>query len=127
MSNPTTITARPGLPFIDVTREFDAPVAAVFRAHIDAALFKQWTGPRSMVMDSLELDARPGGRWHYTFHHDAHNTQYGFAGVFHAVEPNRLIIQTSEFNLAPEQVGLGTLRFEDLGERTRLVAHEVYP
>ena len=126
MTHATTITAQPGLPFIEVTREFDAPVAAVFRAHTDPALFSQWTGPRSLKMDTLELDARAGGRWHYTFH-GSDNVEYGFGGVFHTVEPNRLIIQTFEFNLAPHQVGVGTFTFEEADGRTRLAVHELYP
>jgi uncharacterized protein YndB with AHSA1/START domain len=126
MTHATTITAQPALPFIDVSREFDAPVAAVFRAHTDAALFAQWTGPRSMKMDTLELDARAGGLWSYTFRgHD--DVEYGFRGVFHSVEPNQLLIQTFEFNMAPGQVGIGTTTFEDVDGRTRLVSHEVYP
>ena len=124
--NPTTITAQPGLPFLEIVREFDAPAAAVFRAHIDPKLFAQWTGPRSMQMDKVELDARTGGRWGYVFRGDA-DTEFGFSGVFHAVQPNALIIQTFEFNLAPGQVGVGTTRFEDLGGRTRLSLREVYP
>jgi hypothetical protein len=32
MTNPTTITAEPGLPFVDIVREFDAGAEAVFRA-----------------------------------------------------------------------------------------------
>ena len=36
--NPTTITAQPGTPYIDVVREFDAPPELVFRAHTDPEL-----------------------------------------------------------------------------------------
>ncbi|HEY4151776.1 MAG TPA: polyketide cyclase, partial [Pseudolysinimonas sp.] len=39
MTNPVTITAPDGLPFVDIEREFDAPVAAVFNAYRDPALF----------------------------------------------------------------------------------------
>ena len=126
VTNPTTITAQPGLPFIEILREFDAPVAAVFRAHIDPELFGQWTGPRGMMMDNVELDARTGGRWGYVFRGDGDQT-FGFSGVFHAVETDALIIQTFEFNMAPGQVGVGTYRFEDLSGRTRLSHREVYP
>jgi uncharacterized protein YndB with AHSA1/START domain len=126
MTHPTTITAKPGLPFVDVVREFDAPAAAVFRAHTDAELFAQWTGPRSMKMDSVELDAKAGGRWMYAFRGEGDAT-FSFFGVFHTVEPNALIIQTFEFNLAPGQVGISTLSFETVDGRTRLSVHEVYP
>jgi peptide/nickel transport system substrate-binding protein/oligopeptide transport system substrate-binding protein len=49
-SNPVTITAPEGLPFIDIEREFDAPVAAVFNAHRDPELVRQWLGPDGYEM-----------------------------------------------------------------------------
>jgi uncharacterized protein YndB with AHSA1/START domain len=55
------------------------------------------------------------------------DAEYGFSGVFHTVDSNRLIIQTFEFTLAPDQVGVGTFAFEDVDGRTRLVSREVYP
>lgn len=127
MTNPTTITAQPGLPFVDLVREFDAPAAAVFRAHTDPQLFAQWMGPRTMKMDDVELDATAGGRWKYNFRGGEGAPQMSFFGVFHTVEPNALIIQTFEFSLAPGQVGIGTLAFEEVNGRTRLSSHEVYP
>jgi uncharacterized protein YndB with AHSA1/START domain len=126
MTHPTTITAQPGLPFITVERDFDAPVHSVFRAHTDADLFARWTGPRSMIVDSVELDARPGGRWQYTFRGEG-DTQFSFFGVFHSVEASTHLIQTFEFNMAPGQAGISTTRFEALDGRTRLRVREVYP
>jgi uncharacterized protein YndB with AHSA1/START domain len=126
MTNPTTITAQTGLPFIDIVREFDAPVEALFRAHTEPHLFSQWTGGRRMKMDSIDLNATSGGRWKYTFHGEG-DAAYSFFGVFHTVEPNTLIIQTFEFNLAPNQVGVSTTRFEEVAGRTRLSLREVYP
>ena len=126
MTHPTTITAAPGLPFLDVVREFDAPAAAVFRAHTDRNLFAKWTGPRMMQMDNVELDATSGGRWKFSFRGEG-NMEMSFSGVFHSVEPNALIIQTFEFNLAPNQVGISTTTFDEVNGRTRLTVHEVYP
>jgi uncharacterized protein YndB with AHSA1/START domain len=126
MTHPTTITAQPGLPFVDVVREFDAPVEAVFRAHTDAALYAQWLGPRSLNMDSFELDPRPGGRWNYVFRGQG-DAEFGFFGVFHTVQPNTLIIQTFEFNLAPGNAGISSTTFETVDGRTRITVHEVYP
>ena len=125
--HPTTITAAPGVPFIDVVREFDAPPAAVYRAHIDPDLFAKWTGPRDMRMDQVEIDARPGGRWKFEFRAGSQDAPMSFFGVFHALEPNALIIQTFEFSLAPTQAGISLTHFDDLGGRTRLRLHEVYP
>jgi uncharacterized protein YndB with AHSA1/START domain len=126
MTKPTTITAAPGLPFLDTVREFDAPIEAVFRAHTDPDLVVQWTGPRSVTMEIVEFDATTGGRWQYV-HRDQDGGAYGFRGVFHTVEPNTLIIQTFEFDGAPGQVALSALTFAEVDGRTRLSAHDVYP
>ena len=123
--HPTTITAEPGLPFVDLVREFDAPVAAVFRAHTDPALFAQWTGPREIGINVVEFDVTAGGRWKYEF--NAHGQAFAFHGVFHAVDPDELIIQTFEFSGAPGAVGIGTTTFDQVDGRTRLSVREVYP
>ena len=127
MRNPTEITAPNDTPFVDIVREFAAPPSAVFRAHIDPQLFARWTGPRSMRMDSVELNPTPGGTWKFTFRADGGDTEFAFFGVFHAVETNQRIIQTFEFNMAPGEVGISSTTFTDLGGRTRLAIHEVYP
>ena len=123
--HPTTITAAPGLPFVDVVREFDAPPAAVYHAHIDPALFAQWMGPRSITLENVVIDPTPGGKWRYEF--NPGGMPMAFYGVFHNVEPNSLIIQTYEFSLAPNQPGISTTRFEAVDGRTRMTVHEVYP
>jgi uncharacterized protein YndB with AHSA1/START domain len=124
---PTNITAAPGLPFVDITRDFDAPAAAVFRAHTDADLFARWMGPRTAPMDSVELDATAGGKWKYVFRGGDSPEPMSFFGVFHTVEPNSLIVQTFEFNLAPGQVGITAYHFDEVEGRTRLSIREVYP
>ena len=123
--DPTTITAAPGLPFVDTTREFDAPIAAVFRAHTDRDLYAQWLGPREAALKITEFDATTGGRWAYGG--GAGAEAWGFHGFFHAVQPNALIIQTFEFSGAPNAVGIGITTFEEVNGKTRLSAHEVYP
>ncbi len=121
----TTLTTTPGTPFVDIVREFDAPVSAVFRAHTDPDLVRQWLGPRGLEMEVHEFDAVTGGRWQYT--HSDGEGRYGFRGVFHTVQTDALIVQTFEFDGAPDAVTLGSARFVDLDGRTRLEIHEVYP
>lgn len=126
MSNPVTITAPEGVPFIDIVREFDAPVEAVYRAHEDPELVKQWLGPNGYEMKIEEYELRTGGRYRY-IHHDGAN-EYAFNGVFHVVRPKELIIQTFEFEGMPDVVSIESLRFEDLGNgRTRITGHATYP
>jgi uncharacterized protein YndB with AHSA1/START domain len=122
--NPTTIVAQPGTPYIDVVREFDVPAGLVFRAHTDPALVVRWLGPRGMQVEVLELDARTGGGYRYV--HRGPEGEFRFRGVFHAVVPDRLIVQTFEYEGWPERVSLETMRFEDIGGRTRLATRRVF-
>ena len=120
-TQPTRLTADAGVPFVDVVREFAASPAAVYRAHVDPALFAQWMGPDTMQMDAVELNPVVGGSWMYEFRGSASDAMaMRFFGVFHAVESNARIVQTFEFSLAPGLVGLSTSTFDPVGAGTRL-------
>lgn len=126
-TNPVTIEAPEGVPYIDFTREFDAPVASVYRAHCEPDLVKQWLGPDGLEMEIESFDVRTGGRYRY-LHKDAEGGEYGFNGVFHVARENEFIIQTFEFEGFPDVVSIESMTFEDLGGgRTRLRGHAVYP
>jgi uncharacterized protein YndB with AHSA1/START domain len=126
MSNALKLDVPEGVPFIDFEREFDAPVEAVFRAHSDPELIKQWLGPRGYEMTVERFDFRTGGSYRYI--HKTGGEEYVFNGVFHVVRPNEFAIQTFEFEGYPDVVSIESMRFEDLGNgRTRLVGHSVYP
>ena len=126
MSHPLNIDAPSGKPWIDFTREFDAPVEAVFNAHRDPELVRQWLGPRGYEMDIERWDFTSGGGYRYT-HRDGDNV-YGFHGTFHTVRDNELAIQTFEFEGFPDIVSIESMTFEDLGGgRSRIRGHSVYP
>lgn len=124
--HPTTITAQPGTPFIDVVRDFDATPAQVFRASTDPDLVARWLGPRELEMRIAEYDVRPGGSYRYV-HLDSEGGEYRFRGVFHSVIGDELIVQTFEYEGAPGRVSLESTAYEDLGGRTRLRTHTVFP
>ena len=127
MSNALDVETVPGQPFIGSTREFDAPVAAVFAAHGDPAVFARWIGPNEEQTRIMHWDFRSGGGYRYE-QDDPDGQTYAFRGVFHTVRENELIIQTFEFEGWPDQVSIDTMRFEALpGGRARLVGHSVFP
>ena len=127
MSNALTLTVPGDLPYIDYEREFEFPVAEVFRAHKDPELVAQWLGPRRLKMQIDHYDFRTGGSYRYT-HLDPDGTAYGFNGVFHTVRENEFAIQTFEFDGYPDVVSIEYLTFEDLGNgRSRVRGHSVYP
>ncbi|CAN5425996.1 SRPBCC family protein [soil metagenome] len=111
---------------MEFTREFDAPVAAVFRAHAEPDLVTQWLGPSRNEMVIERWDFSTGGGYRY-LHRGPDGDEYWFNGVFHAVRPNELVIQTFEFAGAPDMVNIEFLRFEDLGGRTRLSGRSICP
>jgi len=109
-----------GVPWIDFTREFDAPVAAVFAAHRDPAKVSQWLGPRGYEMVIERWDFVTGGDYRYT-HRNPEGAEFGFRGTFHTVRDDELAVQTFEYEGAPDQVALEFMWFEDLGDgRCRL-------
>jgi uncharacterized protein YndB with AHSA1/START domain len=115
------------VPFIDFEREFDAPVDAVFRAHKEPDLVKQWMGPSEYTTDIDTYDFRTGGRWRYVQRNEA-GEEYAFNGVFHVVRENEFAIQTFEFEMFPDVVSIESLTFEDLGDgRSRVRGHATYP
>ena len=125
--NKTSITVEPGKQELFITREFDAPRALVYKAHIDPNLYVQWLGPRGYEMVLETFEPYSGGRYRY-IHKDNDGNKFGFRGVFHEIS-EELMIQTFEFEGLPERghVVLDTMRLEELpGNRTRATIQSVY-
>jgi uncharacterized protein YndB with AHSA1/START domain len=121
----TQIDAPAGVPFVDITREFDAPLELVRRAWTDPDLIKQWLGPRRFEMVIERWEPRAGGTYRY-IHRDQAGNEFGFHGVFHSNDPDNMV-QTFEFEGMPGHVSLDKLALEDIGGgRTRAQIHSVY-
>ena len=126
MTNALKVTAPEGTPFIDWEREFDAPVAAVFAAHADPELVKQWMGPDGAELNIEEWDFTTNGHWSHWG--EAEGVKYTFRGVFHTVRENEFAIQTFEFDGVPDVMAIESITFEDLGNgRSKISGHSVYP
>lgn len=122
----TAVTAEPGLPFVDVVREFDAPAERVYRAHTDPEIFGTWIGPRKYVTAVERFDARSGGSYRFTQSDDSGN-EFAFHGSFHELTAPTRMVQTFEFEGAPGHVSLDTAVIEDLGDgRCRLSVHSTF-
>jgi uncharacterized protein YndB with AHSA1/START domain len=120
-SHETQIVSDPDVPMVRITREFDAPTAAVFRAHTDPELVRLWNGPRGMEMRVDTWDCRTGGSYRYV--HSRDGEEYAFRGCFHEVRPDELIVQTFTYEGFADGVALEKLVLEELpGGRCRLTA-----
>jgi uncharacterized protein YndB with AHSA1/START domain len=117
--NETRIELDDRVPLVRITREFDAPVSHVFRAHTDPALFAQWIGPHDLTTEIVRHDAVTGGGWRFVQRRGS--DEFWFHGSFHEVRPDELIVQTFTWEGMPDGVALEKLRLTDLGDgRTRL-------
>lgn len=111
---------------MEFTRDFDAPVQALFRAHAEPDLVRQWLGPHGVEMTIDHWDFRTGGGYRYL--HSDGDGEYRFNGVFHTVRAGELIIQTFEYEGFPDSVNIEFLWFEDLGgNRSRLRGRSICP
>lgn len=126
MSSALNLTAPVDTLAMEFTREFDAPVEALFRAHAEPDLMKRWLGPHGLEMTIEEWDFTSHGGYRYV--HTDEGGAYGFNGTFHTVRTNEFILQTFEFDGAPDQVNIEYLWFEDLGGgRSRLRGRSICP
>ena len=89
-----------------------------------ADLVKQWLGPRGLEMDIEHWDFRTHGGYRYV--HSDDNGEYRFNGTFHKVRDNEFIIQTFEFEGAPDMVNIEYMWFEDLGGGPHPAARPVH-
>lgn len=126
MSSALNLTAPVDTLAMEFTREFDAPVEALFRAHAEPDLMKRWLGPHGLEMTIEEWEFTSHGGYRYV--HTDEGGAYGFNGTFHTVRTNEFILQTFEFDGAPDQVNIEYLWFEDLGGgRSRLRGRSICP
>lgn len=123
--NATTINIPASTPFVEVTREFDATPAQLFRVITDRDLVAQWLGPRDLDATVETYDVRPGGTYRYIHRDDS--GEYAFRGVFHTVDQDKLIIQTFEWEGAPGEVCLEKMTLEPTETGVRLHQQSVFP
>ncbi|RWD63492.1 MAG: ATPase [Mesorhizobium sp.] len=124
MNNRTTVVRKSERELI-ITRIFNGPARVVFAAWTKPELFIRWWAPKStgVPMLSCEMDVRIGGRYRVEFGHDA-SEPMAFVGKYLDVIPNSRLVWTNEES---EDGAVTTVTFEEKGDKTLLVLHELYP
>ena len=110
---------------ITIVRDFDAPQALVWRALTEPALLAQWWGQPGSPMSVDKHELRLGGEWRFV-ERDAASNEYGFRGIFRAIEPPGRIVQTFEYEPMAGHVILETLTLTEHDGRTTLTAIEQF-
>lgn len=118
-------TGNPGKAEMTTRDEREIHVERVFAAFTDPELIPRWWGPHGTTTRVEELEARPGGHWRFAIV-DPDGAEQRFRGVFREVSPPDRLVWTFEWEGLPGRVSVETARFEDLGERTRIVNDTIF-
>ncbi|MET0694966.1 MAG: SRPBCC domain-containing protein [Propionibacteriaceae bacterium] len=106
-----------------LVRTFEASPKEVWEAWIDPDEAAQWWHPRGATTprESVEIDARVGGRYTYTMVDDTTGQRVVTGGVYREVEPyERLAFTWGEPDGDPDDSPLITISLEQLDEGTRM-------
>jgi uncharacterized protein YndB with AHSA1/START domain len=107
-----------------MSRTFEAPREAVWRAWTEPEQLARWWGPRGMTvpLESVEIDLRRGGAFRMVMIADASGAEFPSEMRFREVaEPERLVFEWD----AQRGIGSGsvTVTFTDLGDRTEVTTY----
>ena len=123
MKNPTTVERKSERELV-VSRTFNGPSHIVFGAWTKHEL--RWWAPKSFGISfiSCEADVRTGGTYRFVFSHAASEQPIPFFGRYIEVTPHSRIVWTNEESA---DGAVTTVTFEEMGDKTLLVLHELYP
>lgn len=105
-----------------VTRLVDAPRDMVYAAWTDPKQAMQWWGPEGLTVVALDMDVRPGGRWHKCMR-APDGRDYWRRGVYReVVAPERLVFTyaSDDPRGEPGHETLVTVTFEERGAKTMM-------
>ncbi len=81
-----------------ISRIIRGPIDAVWRAHTEPELLRQWqTGPDGWSMPECEMGATEGTSFKYTFRNDDSGETFGFVGEVIEVETPHRLVSTERF------------------------------
>jgi uncharacterized protein YndB with AHSA1/START domain len=114
---------------ITMTRVFDAPRALVFDAFTKPRLVQRWLlGPDGWTMPVCEIDLRVGGKWRYTWRHDADGQEFSMYGVYREIARPDRTVHTETYSEDPNQSeAVVTTTFKEAGGKTTMSATMLLP
>jgi len=102
-----------------ITREFDAPKEAVFKAYTTPELVERWWHANRGEMTICDIDLRVGGSWRYVM-----ATPEGFEVAFHGeyreLVPHERIVTTEVYEPVPDAEAVDTVEFSEVDCRTTI-------
>ena len=121
MKKKTKITAEDGKQEIVITREFNLPLALLFKAYVEPEIVELWMGTKV-----VKLECKKHGSYQFETT-DPLGNKHGFNGTIHEFVPDKKITRTFEIENSPFPVQLEFLDFEEItNDTSKLTMHIVY-
>lgn len=122
MERKTKIHAEDGQQDLVITREFDLPLALLFRAYVEPEIVEQWMGTKVLKLESMQH-----GGYRFETSDPQGNVVFRANGTIHEFVPEQKITRTFEMENTPFPVQLEFLEFESLTtETSKLTMQIVY-
>jgi uncharacterized protein YndB with AHSA1/START domain len=122
MERKTKITAEDGKQELVITREFDLPLALLFKAYAEPEIIEQWMGTKV-----LKLENKKHGGWQFQTSDPKGNVVFEANGVIHEFVPDQKITRTFEMENTGFAVQLEFFEFEKLtNDTSKLTMHIIY-
>jgi uncharacterized protein YndB with AHSA1/START domain len=118
----TKVIAEVGKQDMHIVREFDLPLALLFKAYVESEIVEQWMGTKV-----LKLESKKHGSYQFETTNEQGNIVFKANGVIHEFSPNHRITRTFEIENTPFPIQLEFLEFEEItNEKSKLSIHIVY-
>ena len=122
MEPKTKINAEEGKQELIITREFDLPVALLFKAYTEPEIVEQWMGTKV-----LKLESKKHGSYQFETKNPEGNVVFRANGTIHEFITDQKITRTFEMENVPFSVQIEFLEFEKLSDETsKLTIQSVY-
>jgi uncharacterized protein YndB with AHSA1/START domain len=122
MEPKTKVNAEEGKQDMQIVREFDLPLALLFKAYTEPEIVEQWMGT-----NVLKLESKKHGSYQFETTDKQGNIVFKANGVIHEFSPNHRITRTFEIENTPFPIQLEFLEFEEItDEKSKLSIHIVY-
>ena len=119
MERKTQVDAEAGKQELFITRNFDLPVALLFKAYVEPEIVAQWMGTQV-----LQLVNKPHGSYLFETT-DPRGNKHRFSGVIHEFVPDKKITRTFEMENTPFPVQLEFLEFEACTAATSILTIQI--
>lgn len=122
MEAKTRVHAEDGKQELVITREFDLPLALLFRAYAEADIVAQW-----MNTKVVKLENKKHGSWQFETSDTKGNVVFKANGTIHDFIPERQIIRTFQMENTSFDIQLEFLDFESLtADTSKLTMQIIY-